>query len=158
MSESIEVIKLNVERRETWRYTGQVLHRSADSVLLEALFNRDDLPFHGMTFKRNDRFVEIYYTDRWFNIYEIYDRDDGHLKGWYCNVSRPAEIADEQICYVDLALDLLVFPDGHQLVLDEDEFSNLPVDSQTRADARAGLEALQSLFQPPVSMRLWKMA
>ena len=38
--------------------------------------------------------------------------------------NRPRSEAS-QIRYVDLALDLLVFPDGRQLVLDEDEFEAL---------------------------------
>jgi uncharacterized protein len=154
MNEPVVVIKLDVDRREIWRYTGQVLRRLPDAVLLEARFNRDDMPFHGMTFGRNDRFVEIYYTNHWYNIYEMYDRDNGHLKGWYCNVSLPAEMRDGQIAYVDLALDLLVFPDGRQLVLDEDEFAALRLDESTRSQALAALEELKQLFQPPIKLCL----
>ena len=29
--------------------------------------------------KRGDRFVETYYSARWYNIFEIHDRDDGAL-------------------------------------------------------------------------------
>jgi protein associated with RNAse G/E len=154
MREPVTVVKLNTDRQETWRYTGEVLRRSPDELLLEAYFNRDDLPFHGITFGRNDRFVEIYYSGRWFNIDEIHDRDDDHLKGWYCNVSRPAEWSDERVAYVDLALDLLVYPDGRQLILDEDEFAALAIDEETRAQARAALKELQQIFAPPVRLRL----
>lgn len=154
MMEPVVVIKLNVNYQETWRYSGEILSRGPQSILLEARFNRDDMLVHGLTFGRNDRFVEIYYSDRWYNIYEIHDRDDDHVKGWYCNVSRPAEFSPGQIAYVDLALDLLVYPDGRQLVLDEDEFADLNLDSQTGAQARAALEELKSIFHPPVTLRL----
>ncbi len=154
MSETVVVIKLDIERRETWRYDGVVLRRWPDAVLLEARFNRDDRLFHGMPFGRNDRFLEMYYSDRWYNIYELHDRDDDHLKGWYCNVTRPAEFSDGQVAYVDLALDLLVFPDGRQLVLDEDEFAELALDASTRARARAALDELRQIFEPPVTLRL----
>ena len=90
MSEVV-VIKLDVQRQERWRYSGQILQQEPGMVLLEAYFNRDDADFHGMPFKRGDRFVEVYFEERWYNIFEIYDRDDGSLKGWYCNVTRPAE-------------------------------------------------------------------
>lgn len=149
MNQTIEVIKLNLDRQETWRYTGQVLRRWPNAVLLEALFNRDDTAFHGILLGRSDRFVEIFYFDRWYNIFEIHDRQDDRLKGWYCNISFPAELGEGQVSYVDLALDLLVYPDGRQLVLDEDEFAALPLDDAERAQAQAALAALQARFQRP---------
>ena len=146
MSEAIEVIKLDLERRETWRYTGQVLRRWENAILLEARFNRDDTPFHGILLGRGDRFVETFYTDRWYNIFEIHDRETDHLKGWYCNVCQPAEIVDGTVSYVDLALDLLVYPDGKQLVLDEDEFNALQLPEGLRMKALEALEQLQQYF------------
>ncbi len=154
MITDVVVIKLNLAQQETWRYSGRVLRRSDHAVVLEALFNRDDTDFHDILLKNGDRFVEVYYTDRWYNIFEIYDRDDERLKGWYCNVSLPAQVSDQEIRYVDLALDLLVYPDGRQLVLDEDEFDQLSLDEPTRQQARAALRALQTLFQPPVTLRI----
>lgn len=154
MSETVDVIKRNTENKETWRYSGQVLRRWPNAVLLEARFNREDTPFHGIILRRDDRFVEIYYSDRWYNIFEIHDRGDDHLKGWYCNVCRPAEFADGQISYVDLALDLLVYPDGRQLVLDEDEFAALRLDEASLAKALASLRDLQALFEHPVQVNL----
>lgn len=156
MKADVEVVKLNVDHQETWRYSGRVICRSDRAVVLEALFNREDTPFHEIVLKNGDRFVEVYYTDRWYNINEIYDRDDNHLKGWYCNVTRPAEILEGEIRYVDLALDLLVYPDGRHLVLDEDEFAALSLDENTRQQANAALEALQNLFHPPVKLRVEK--
>ena len=50
------------------------------------------------------------------------------------------------IRYADLALDLLVFPDGRQLVLDEDEFAGLDLPRILQEQARAGLRELQRLF------------
>ncbi len=147
MSEVV-VIKLDVQRQERWRYSGQILQQEPGMVLLEAYFNRDDADFHGMLFKRGDRFLEVYFAERWYNIFEIYDRDDGSLKGWYCNVTRPAEFETGVIHYVDLALDLLVFADGRQLVLDEDEFAELEISDAERLRAREALAELQGILQP----------
>ncbi len=99
-----------------------------------------------MVLKRGDRFVETYFSDRWYNIYEIYDRDTNECKAWYCNVARPAEIEYGKVTYVDLALDLLVFPDNRQLVLDEDEFAALNITAEEAQNARQGLRELQDLF------------
>ncbi len=49
MVEPITVIKQNLAGEETWRYEGQVLVRQENSLILEANFNRDDMPFHGIT-------------------------------------------------------------------------------------------------------------
>ena len=152
--EAVTVVKLNPAGEETWRYSGEVLAQTDRSVLLQALFNRPDTPFHGIVLKRNDRFVEMYYSDRWYNIYEMYDRDSGQIKGWYCNVSLPAEFDHGVIRYVDLALDLLVYPDGSQLVLDEDELAALELGDDVRANAMKALTDLKELVQPLKGFRL----
>jgi predicted RNA-binding protein associated with RNAse of E/G family len=147
MSQPITVIKRNFQGQETWRYNGMLTRRDGAALHLEAPFNGEDSPFMGTVIKHGDRFVETYYTDRWYNIFEIHDRDDDALKGWYCNVGRPAVFdADNVISYVDLALDLWVAPDGTQTVLDEDEFAALNLDAETQSQARAALEELKARF------------
>ena len=132
LPQPVTVIKRNLQRQETWRYTGTVIQQNARQVQLEAFFNRPDTPFYEIWLNQGDRFVETFYSDRWYNIFAIYDCHDGRLKGWYCNLSYPAELLDGVVSYVDLALDLLVYPDGRQVVLDQDEFDalNLPADIQ----------------------------
>ncbi|HZU86759.1 MAG TPA: DUF402 domain-containing protein [Anaerolineaceae bacterium] len=146
MSGEIVVRKLNLHGEETWRYTGKVLSRAPEGVVLEALFNRDLVPVEEIVLKRGDHFVESFYTDRWYNIFEIHHGETIAIKGWYCNIAKPAVITDDQVSYVDLALDLLVYPDGRQVVLDEDEFAALPLDELTRKQALEGMEALKRLF------------
>ena len=146
MSEPIKVLKKNLEGRVTWQYEGQVLRRERNSVVLEAFFNRPDLPFMDVIFKQNDRFVETFYTDRWYNIFEIYDRDDGRRKGWYCNVGRPAVLSDGTVSYVDLALDLWVSAEGKRTVLDQDEFDKLSLDDSESEKALSALADLRQLF------------
>ncbi len=146
MDDEILVLKLNTEGKETWRYPGRVIERHETWLKLEAFFNRDDMLFHEITFGRGDRFVETYFTDKWYNIDEIHDRATDELKGWYCNVSTPAIIESDRVSYIDLALDLLVYPDKRQLVLDEDDFLRLPINPEARVQARAALAELQALF------------
>jgi len=146
MSEPITVLKRNPEGEVTWQYQGRLLRREPNAVVLEARFNRQDTPFMGIVLKENDRFIETFYADRWYNIFEIYDRDDGRMKGWYCNIGRPAVLEGGTVSYVDLALDLWVSPDGRQSVLDEDEFADLGLDAGTRAKALVALEELKAYF------------
>ncbi len=147
MNEPIIVLKKNIAGKVTWQYEGRLLRRESNAVVLEALFNRPDTPFMDVILKEKDRFVETFYTDHWYNIFEIYDRDHGQIKGWYCNVGRPAVIADGVVSYVDLALDLWVASDGKQTVLDEDEFDELSLNAKDREMASSALAELQELFE-----------
>jgi uncharacterized protein len=143
----VTVIKRNIAGQETWRYRGRILKRTSKAVILEALFNADDTSLMGIELKRGDRFVELYYFDRWYNIFQIHDRDDDTLKGWYCNVCRPAIFESEDcLSFVDLALDLFVLPSGTQVVLDEDEFAALALDEKTKSEALGALDDLKAVF------------
>jgi uncharacterized protein len=142
----ITVLKRNLAGEVTWQYKGRELERGANCVTLEAFFNRDDMPFMGVVLKRDDRFVETFFSDRWYNVFEIYDRDDEKFKGWYCNVGYPAVIEKDKVSYIDLALDLWVAADGAQTVLDEDEFLETSMDVMTRAQAVSALEELKQKF------------
>jgi predicted RNA-binding protein associated with RNAse of E/G family len=143
----ITVIKNDHTGREIIRYEGRVLARDTVSVRLEAFFSRSDVqtPYH--TFRHGDRFIEWFYSDRWYNIFEMHDVDDDRLVGWYCNVTRPAVITEETIRADDLALDVFVAPDGAITVLDEDEFAALPLDDSTRQQALAALDAIKRLVE-----------
>ncbi|MEA3349217.1 MAG: DUF402 domain-containing protein [Chloroflexota bacterium] len=143
----VTVIKQDARGRETWRYDGEVLRRSQGQITIEAYFGREVCDLHGLRMRRGDRFVETYFFDRWYNIFEIHDRGDDGLKGWYCNVASPAVFEKGVISYRDLALDVLVFPDGRQLVLDEDEFAALSICPDEREEAITALAELQGIFR-----------
>jgi len=143
----MKILKKNLADEVTWQYEGVVLSRTEKSITLEALFNRDDMPFMDIILKRNDRFVETFYSDRWYNIFEIYDRDDNHFKGWYCNIGKPAVIENDSVSYVDLALDLWVSASGAQTVLDEDELNELGLDNDLKQKVYGSLSELQELIK-----------
>ena len=143
----IKVQKKNPAGEVTYEYDGVLLSRDENSVTLEALFDRADMPFMDVVFRTGDRFVEYYYTDRWYNIFIIHDRDTKKIKGWYCNIGKPAVIEDGIVSYVDLALDLWVVVDGKQTVLDEDEFEELKLNEELKTGALNGLDELKDLFK-----------
>jgi len=143
MGSVITVLKLNERGVEVFRYSGTLVGKQGTSLTLEAYFERSDIQFFGLTFREGDRFIETYYSDRWFNIFEIHDAGDDHLKGWYCNITRPARIDQGHIYAEDLALDLLVYPDGRVQVLDEDEFEEIALGESDRKNALSALEELK---------------
>ena len=147
MPQIVNVVKLDPQGRETWRYQGNLLEQQPDRLVLEAYFDRPDREFHGIWLRTGDRFIETYYTERWYNIFEIHAVEDDRLRGWYCNVASPAQINGDTLSYMDLALDLLVYPDHRQLVLDEDEFAGLEISEHQKQQARSALLELQNYFQ-----------
>jgi protein associated with RNAse G/E len=144
MIDTLTVYKLDHHGREVWQYPARLLARDDHSLRLEGFFNRDDTLVGDAVFKRGDRLVETFYSDRWYNVFAVYDRDDGALKGWYCNVTRPATITDTAVSSDDLALDVWVSPDGAVTVLDEEEFAALELSDADRAMA---LDAVQQLLR-----------
>lgn len=147
MNRKIIIIKNNQSGKEVWRYDGYVIAESGLGIIVKARFNRSDLLFNGILLKEGDRFLELYLFEKWFNIYQIYDRDDKALKAWYCNITRPIRLDDGFLFYDDLALDLLVYPDGRLLSLDEDEFMGLDLSEEDARKARAALRELRQIFR-----------
>lgn len=132
---------------EVWQYPGRLLERGPHFMRLEAFFDRADIELGYAVFRRGDRFVETYYDDRWYNVFAVYDGDGESLKGWYCNICRPARITDTAVRFDDLALDVWVSPAGETLVLDEEEFAALPIPAGERSAALAALAAILSLAE-----------
>jgi uncharacterized protein len=95
-------------------------------------------------FTRRAEFIEKtnteawFWRSRWYNVYvNIYE--DGSLKSFYCNVAMPPNLDHDEIHWIDLDLDVQIFPDGTYAILDEDEFDEhkvkygYPDDVQARA-------------------------
>lgn len=147
MHEKITVVKLIPVGIEKWRYETDLIAQGEGWRKLQALFMNEDRPFIDILLKKGDRWEETYYSERWYNVFEIFDRDDGAPKGYYCNVSRPAIFLHDRVEYEDLFLDLWVSADGTQHVLDEDEFIAAELDEATRQGALNALAELQKLFE-----------
>jgi protein associated with RNAse G/E len=142
---SVIVHKLNEKGVEILHYSGRLIGESETSLTLEASFEGKDEEFHGLQLKRGDRLVEVFYSDRWYNVFAVHDADDDRLKGWYCNITRPATIQDGHVYADDLALDLVVLPDGSWHVLDEEQFAELDISLRERQLALHAVTELQTL-------------
>lgn len=146
MKPDVQIIKRDHLGKEVIRYQGELLERGVNQILLQAAFGLENVKLVDIPLAIGDVFLETYYSDHWYNIYEIHAKGDNKLKGWYCNVSYPAEIGKDIVIFRDLALDLLVYPDGRQVVLDEDEFAALDISEQDKVMALAGLAELRRTF------------
>ncbi len=126
-------------------YQGFELLREPNHLLIHARWDRDTLELGYVTFETGDHFYEHYYTDKWFNIFEIRS-ESGRLKGWYCNVTKPARVEDRTVYSEDLELDLFVSADRrHVVTLDKEEFEEREFSQEVREAALNGLEALREM-------------
>ena len=154
---AVTIHKLDAAGREVWRYPARLLAETGSERKLEATFDREDGNLAGLPLRRGDRFLESFYTDRWYSVFAISDALDGRFKGWYCNLSRPARFEAADIFAEDLALDLIVFPDGRQVVLDVEEYEELSLEPHERVQvdrAMAELRDMAAKRQPPFDATL----
>src|SRR5918911_3352852 len=107
---SITVELLKPGKGITITYQGELLLEEPGHLLLHARWERPALDLGYVLFETGDHFYEHYYTERWYNIFEVRG-ESGALKGWYCNVTRPVRLSGDLLRSEDLELDLFVPPD-----------------------------------------------
>ncbi len=145
VEQTVTVRKLSSAGAEVFAYPGVVAQTWPGGARLDATWTRGEMALGYTTFAPGDHFIEWYFADRWYNIMEVRSAGDT-LKGWYCNVTYPAQFGHDSISYRDLALDLWVAPDGAMTTLDEDEFAaDAAIGATARAQALAALADLRAL-------------
>ncbi|MFE5484865.1 DUF402 domain-containing protein [Streptomyces sp. NPDC056527] len=143
---SVEVVLVKAGRTKI-RYPAEVLADDGTRLSVRAPWAAEGVRDFGFVrFEPGDVFVEHYWRDRWYAVKEVRSAD-GTLKGWYCDVTRPAVIDGAEVVVEDLDLDLWVSADGSEVLrLDEDEFeaSGLAASDPEAADcAVAALDELE---------------
>ncbi|WP_194893454.1 DUF402 domain-containing protein [Catenulispora pinisilvae] len=104
-------------------------------------------------FEPGDLWTEHYWRSRWYSIKEVRTAA-GELKGWYCDVARPATAFPDapegpRLEVADLDLDLWLSADHTRILrLDEDEFEDSGLrerEPETAARAEAALDELAAM-------------
>ncbi len=141
----ITVHLLKPSKRKTVVYQGVLLVEEPGHMLVHARWERKPMDLGYVVFAPGDHFYEHYYTERWYNIFEVRSAE-GDLKGWYCNITRPALLEGDVLTSEDLELDLFVAPDRRYLLrLDQEEFEALALDVSAPEAYAAALRALHEL-------------
>jgi predicted RNA-binding protein associated with RNAse of E/G family len=141
----IKVHLVKPRKQRTVIYEGMILVVEPGHLLVHARWERPAMDLGYVVFAPGDHFFEHYYTERWYNVFEVRSAV-GDLKGWYCNITRPASVEGEVLTSEDLELDLFVAPDRRQVLrLDLDEFEALALHVTEPEAYDAALRALQEL-------------
>ncbi|MFP4643914.1 MAG: DUF402 domain-containing protein [Spirochaetales bacterium] len=145
--ETIDIIKLRYDGSEAIRYPARLLHFDSrwGYARVEAHFGFESADVGAFTIYRDDRMIEHFWSARHYNVFEVH-APGGALRGFYCNITRPADVSPTRISAEDLALDFVADVGGTRLVLDEEEFEELKIDGAERERARAALWELQYLY------------
>lgn len=103
------------------RWEAELIGRSGQRLTFVGSFGMDvEHPELGFI-ERGTISYEHYWLDRWYNVFRFH-RPDGTLRNWYCNVNLPPRFKGDVLDYIDLDLDLLVWPDLSTVILDRDDF------------------------------------
>jgi hypothetical protein len=129
------------------RYPAELLHDDGTHVTVRAAWAGAGVRDFGFVrFEPGDVFTEHYWRDRWYAVKEVRG-PEGVLKGWYCDITRPASVSEGELVVEDLDLDLWRSADGTAVLrLDEDEFAESGLettDPRAAAAARSALDELE---------------
>lgn len=115
-------------REVKYHYSGKVseadcglVHLSAGMAVLKYYFQRD-WQVEGLELGPPMYTYAFYWEDRSYNLYLWY-RADGRLDAAYFNVVDSVRLSRGQVEYRDLIVDVLLYPDGSQTVLDRNELT-----------------------------------
>ncbi|MEV2217545.1 DUF402 domain-containing protein [Streptomyces sp. NPDC050997] len=141
----LEVVLVKAGRTKI-RYGAELLGDDGTRIAVRAPWAGEDVRDFGFVrFEPGDVFTEYYWRDRWYAVKEVRD-GAGALKGWYCDITRPATLFGAELLVEDLDLDLWVSGDGTDVRrLDEDEFAESGLADRDPRAASAAVAALDEL-------------
>ncbi|MER6159035.1 DUF402 domain-containing protein [Streptomyces sp. NPDC001868] len=144
----LDVVLLKAGRTKI-RYPARLLSDDGTRITVRAAWAGEAVRDFGFVrFEPGDIFTEYYWRDRWYAVKEVRDAR-GALKGWYCDITRPATRSGGELVVEDLDLDLWRSADGTTVLrLDEDEFAESGLadsDPEAAAAAVAALDELEAL-------------
>ncbi|MER7054879.1 MULTISPECIES: DUF402 domain-containing protein [unclassified Streptomyces] len=128
------------------RYASELLHDDGTRLAVRAPWAGAGVRDFGFVrFEAGDVFTEYYWRDRWYAVKEV-RTGTGVLKGWYCDITRPAVLTGTDLVVEDLDLDLWRSADGTDVRrLDEDEFAESGLAERDPGAAAAAVAALDEL-------------
>ncbi|MFF9096406.1 DUF402 domain-containing protein [Streptomyces sp. NPDC014776] len=142
---TVDVVLVKAGRTKI-RYPAGLLADDGTRIAVRAPWAGDTVRDFGFVrFEAGDVFTEYYWRDRWYSVKEVRDAAGG-LKGWYCDITRPATLTGTELVVEDLDLDLWRSADGRDVRrLDEDEFEASGLSERDPRAAAAAVAALDTL-------------
>lgn len=143
----VEIVKISPKGKPPVRYTGTLIESPEGWVAARADWVHGEMDLGYMAFMPGDYLDEYFALDAPYNAMALYRGGDDSLVAWYCNVTHPTVIENGEIHWHDLFIDVIVYPDGRILVLDEDELEESGLETSDPALHAMILEGRDRLVQ-----------
>ncbi len=98
-----------------------LLEQNQNLLIFVGIFDEDVSHPHLGTIKRGTISYELYRLDCWYNIFCFYE-PDGTFRNYYCNINMPPVVEKGVLDFVDLDIDVIVWPDYRFEIIDESEY------------------------------------
>lgn len=148
--EEIVVRVLKFDGRERRRWPARVARHDGPLIVLDAVFDEEILHDLLGTIGAGTISREYYWLDRWYNVFRFFE-PTGEFRNLYCNINMPPTLSESVLDYVDLDIDILVWPDENIIILDESDFEENAVKfkypTELREQARRAFDELQRLLR-----------
>ncbi len=144
---TVNSLKYDLRIRKSW--TCRLIEQNASLLVLSGEFD-EDIAHPGLgSIARGTKSQEFYWLDRWYNIFR-FSEPDGKFRNFYCNIAMPPRFTGNTLDYVDLDIDVIVWPDGKTETLDEDDFianaSAFSYPTDVRTNALSSLAELNNVI------------
>ena len=116
---TVKSLKYDNSVQRTW--SASLIENSGDMLVLEGVFDRDIVHSDLGHIEAGTVSIEYFWLNRWYSIFQFLG-PNRQLRNYYCNVNMPPVFSRSTLSFVDLDLDVVVWPDNRYSVLDEAEF------------------------------------
>ncbi|MBS1793935.1 MAG: DUF402 domain-containing protein [Acidobacteria bacterium] len=117
----VKIISRKFDGRINHSWEADLIQDQNPLYVCKGIFKKEIHHNHLGHIKQGTVSYEYFWRDRWYNVFRFFE-PNGEFKFIYCNICMPPAIYDNMIEYVDLDLDILVYPDNKVQVLDVEEF------------------------------------
>lgn len=148
-----QTVKINSRKadgsvRRSW--DAELLEMSGNELLFVGVFEYDVAHPELGRIRKGTVSYEYYWLDRWYNTFAFFEPEGG-FRNYYCNICSPPTFEDGVLDYVDLEIDLVVWPGWQYAILDQDEYErNAELFSYSdliRRNVAESLRELQSMIE-----------
>ena len=130
-------------------WTARLIEHTEKQLVFEGVFDQDVEHCELGHIVQGTVSTEYYWLDQWYSVFR-FQEPTGGLRNFYGNINMPPTFAHSTLDYVDLDIDVVVWPDRSFKVLDIDEFEEnarlFAYPEAVRAQAAIGLEKLITLI------------
>jgi uncharacterized protein len=99
----------------------ELVANNIDEIVLKGVFDSDVVHTDLGHIDAGTVSYEYFWKTRCYNVFRFHE-PSGSLRNYYCNISEPPTWNEDSLDYVDLDIDVIVWPSGEYQVLDLGEF------------------------------------